>query len=320
MSASLLPIDLLELLAKDVTGNRDRSEPRLKVSTDLVGSLRHTQLRLAGAPEKPRALVDDIRMQTGTYWHERMNKAIMRVGWPYMQEVRLTDYLPEGWGGRADGLIFDPEARAWVLGDYKTARSESLNYLGRDGAKEAHVWQGSAYFYALLKMGLDMFDEFFILYWPIQNEGTKAVTEPIIVSCSPLPQEQVQNLMEERWELTKEYLESLAILHYPHEDNNAVWWLSHKLAPEMERELKVSWNKTRDCFDVKLVPNWATAYCPYDDALCACSKQGTTKIGEWRRDTPHAFNITNEAACPLEVPQPTAADWRKHPSSSNGGS
>jgi hypothetical protein len=201
-----------------------------------------------------------------------------------------------------------------VLGDLKTARGESFSYLSRDGAKSEHIWQLSAYFYALLDMGLDMVNGFFVLYWPM-NAVVRQEVEPRIEECEPLSREEVYGLMQSKYEAVTEYLDSLTF-----EDGEYVNFVENTaISPEMERVPKLIWNKQRDCFDVKLVPHWSTAYCPFEDDLCACNRQGVTKIGEWRRDTPYEFNITNESVyIPLDIPQPSVYDWRRHESRSSG--
>jgi hypothetical protein len=101
--------------------------------------------------------------------------------------------------------------------------------------------------------------------------------------------------MEERWACTRAYLDNrlpkLGGIGDPPEiaaqfmDNDRYKYpdifLNEHLAPVMERVQKCTWDTKRAVWNVSYVPHWSTNYCPYDTALCDCSTQGVTKIGEW---------------------------------------
>lgn len=252
---------------------------------DLVGSLRHTQLRAAGAPTLESELTSDVRLKTGTMWHNLIGYYLVRAGVPVMREVDVTPWLPEGWGGTADWLFWSPDYQAFVLGDLKTIKGEGIKWIMSEGAKEEHLWQLSAYFYALVKMGLPIVKGFAVLYLPL-NIVMRETVEPQVMECDVLPEDVVMARMAERWELTKRYLDYVqdginpAMTSYGEHNT----YLNERLAPPQERVQKVFWASKTRTFDVKLVPHWSTDFCPFPPELCDCSEQGTTKIGHYTFD------------------------------------
>lgn len=248
-------------------------------------------LSAANAPRKPRSIAEDITLKTGDMWHEWLTSQLTSTGHPFMSEIRLSDWLPEGWGGRADWLIYHPDYKAWILGDIKTVTGDGMFWVNKDGAKENHMWQLSAYWHACVEMGLPMLRGFFVLYWPKGPASDKnTVVEASVQECDPYPAEKVLPRMEERWLLTKEYLGSViakgdkTTKGFSTED-----YLTDALAPPIEREQKLVWDSVAKNFAVKLVPHWSTRFCPYEDELCDCSTQGTTKIGH--------YDLTGEYTC-----------------------
>jgi hypothetical protein len=88
--------------------------------------------------------------------------------------------------------------------------------------------------------------------------------------------------MNARRQLVNEYLDAMPPeLPFSRGMANADLFLNDKLADEQDRVQTLHWNKQQGVFDVKLVPHWSAQYCPFPDDLCACSEQGTTKIGEY---------------------------------------
>ncbi|HEY6020336.1 MAG TPA: hypothetical protein VIY48_10645 [Candidatus Paceibacterota bacterium] len=273
----MFPIDLPALFLDEIRGSRRPNDGLLHASTDLAGSLRHSQLRLADAPVNDRELADEIRLAHGTLWHEWFHDTLEKHGVPFFHEVPLKDFMPEGWSGTADWVFWHPDYKAFVLGDLKTARGEAMYWIERDGAKKEHIWQLSAYFYALLKMGLPMVKGFAVMYWPMNNVGGELIL-PSVQECDPIPEELVVKEMETRWELSKKYLDEFG---KGYSAKNPSDFINEYLAPPMEREQKLYWSKQYKSFEVKLMPHWTSKFCPYDDELCDCSQQGTTKIGQW---------------------------------------
>lgn len=177
--------------------------------------------------------------------------------------------MPTGWSGTADWVFWHPEYEAFILGDLKTARGESIYWINQRGAKEEHIWQLSAYYYALLQMGLPMVKGFGIMYWPMNDvEGENPI--PTLEDCEPLAEDIVLGRMIERWLAAKPWI-------------GCDWrpGVFDLLAPEQEREQKLVWNKKMGVIDVKLVPHWSTRFCDWEPPYCSCSSQGTNKIGHF---------------------------------------
>jgi hypothetical protein len=275
----MIPVNLTETIHASLREDRREPDGLLHASGDLVGSLRHSMLRAAGAPTLESEIVSDVRLMTGTFWHRYVGSVLVEQGIPFMQEVKLSPWLPEGWSGTADWLFWDAEREAFVLGDLKTTKGEAVKWLRTEGIKLEHIWQLSAYYYACLEMGLPMLRGVSVFYLPMNNTQDKQEQiEPILLECDPLPRDEVWAEMESRWAATKKYLASLNIL----EPGVAAWYDSEYLAPEQDRVQKIWWNKSKGVFDVKLVRHWSADFCPYPNELCACSEASQEKIGEWK--------------------------------------
>lgn len=265
------------MLKDGLAAERKPREPKLYCSSDLIGSLRHSQLKVAGAPRKENELVSDIRLRTGTMWHDYLAELVVSRGMTVMQEVRLSPWLPEGWGGRADFLVWDSDSRAFHLWDIKTVKGEGLRWVS-EGAKDEHIWQLSAYWHALRVGRFPLLKKASVFYLPMNDaEGDM---EPIIQDVTPLPKDLVWGVMEERWAATRQYLDAL---EYDEPGDLEVFgekqYINDRLAPVQSRVQKLF--KNGDKYELKLVPHWSSRFCPFEPPLCDCSSQGTTKIGEW---------------------------------------
>lgn len=254
----------------------------LHPSGDLLGSLRHSQLRLAGAPTLPTDTPGDIRLMTGTMWHRYMGDLLVKNGVLFMQEIDVTPGLPKGWSGTADWLFWDKRKKAFVLGDLKTIKGEGLKWIETGGAKDEHIWQLSAYFWALKEMGLPMVDGFGVLYLPM-NPDLSSVTplEPVEQLVKPIARDLIWPEMEFRRRECDSYLADYN--SWPNSDIHGQLgaYLVPSLAPERDREQKLVWNKSMGVLDLKLVPHWSTRYCPFGPPLCGCSLQRPEKVGHF---------------------------------------
>jgi hypothetical protein len=275
----MLKKDYTELLDEWLYHTREPSG-NLYPSMDLLGSLRHSMLRAAGAPlREEEGIAGLVRLETGTIWHDRFEMLLRRSQLPVMMEVRLTDYMPEGWSGRADWITWSDKYRAFVLGDLKTIKPEGMPYIRRDGIKDSHMWQLSSYWYALEKMGLPLVKAFHVLYLPFEQEKYE------LLEGVPLDRDLVLGTMVDRAAATRKYLahvNAAKFKAFPAPEDPAFYFVNEFLAPVQEREQVARWNKDKSVFDVKLVPNWSANYCLYPPELCDCHTQGQTKIGEWR--------------------------------------
>lgn len=288
MNENLLPFDMGEIIHTELLKSRRPQDYLLHASGDIMGSLRHTQLGVAGAPTRTRGLLDEFVMMTGTLWHEWLHSTLRGLGVPYMAEVNLTPWLPPGWGGTADALIWNPGLKGWVLQDWKTTKGESLKFIRRDGAKAEHVAQTSAYWHAARKMGLPMVKRITVLYLPKNDTRSKdELVEPLLVDFDPLPAKALHGTMKQRAGRVSEYVASLP---FDPKDVGEVNvrplsdWVTDALEPVQEREQRKFLDRATGTWDVKLMPHWSAAYCPFAEELCDCSTQGQTKIGFFDTD------------------------------------
>lgn len=282
----LLPFDFTELIHHELERERRENDYLAHASSHMSGSLRHAQLDVAGAPKIGSELLSEITLKTGTMWHEWIHDTLRKLGVPYMAEVNMTPWLPPGWAGTLDALVWNPDLKGFVLVDFKTTKGESIKWLRRDGAKEEHRLQTSAYWHAARKMGLPLVKAINVLYLP--KNATRAkddLVEPLLIDFNPLPARTLHASMKKRWGRISEYTGSL-----PSSTAGAVWvpeiqdWVTDALEPVQEREQRLFRDRETGTTDVKLVPHWSAAYCPFPLELCDCSTQGTTKIGYYDLD------------------------------------
>jgi len=267
---SILPVDLPNMFLGEIMANQREPDGLLHCSSDIASPLRFVQLRAIGAPSTPRPIAQDIRLAHGTLWHEWFHAVLEKSGIEFKYELNLNEYLPPGWGGTADWLFWHPSYEAWVLGDLKTTRGEGMFFIQKDGAKDDHVWQLSAYWYALSRMGIPLIKGFGIMYWPMNDTSDAVDVTPVVAECQPIEEEVLLSTMEAIRVEVDNYRTVYA---------ETGQYLNPALAKMPEREQKYYWNKARGTFDVKLVPVWYERYCEFDENLCPRSK--TEKIGEW---------------------------------------
>jgi hypothetical protein len=265
--------------------------------------LRHAQLDAVEAPRNPESLISTIRMMTGTLWHEWMHDTLKRLGIPYMAEVNLTPWMPVGWGGTSDFLIWNPDVKAFVMTDLKTTRGEGMRYLERGGAKVEHRMQTSLYWHAARKMGLPLAKKIGVFYLPMNDTRSKdEVIEPLLIDFDPVPVRELFKTARQRHKSVEKYRASLPKPNpRPLEVEE---FLTDALAPVQEREQRIYYDSKTDTWDLKLVPHWSAAFCPFPDELCDCSAHGQTKIGMYDVDgTTYIPRKGFEDIVPEAVPQ-----------------
>lgn len=295
----LFPVDLTSLFTEAIAEDKRPPDGKLHASSDLTGSLRHVQLRALGVPAKPSSIASQIRLMTGTLWHRWLQELLVRKGIRVWTEIKLDEYLPDGWSGTADYVFYHPEYEAFVLGDLKTTKGESIFFVNRDGAKEEHIWQLSSYFHGLVAMGLPMVEQVGVLYLPMNDISSGDSPDPTLQEVKPLDESVVWKRMTERAFSVQRVREQIAAEGYhvvgngpldisewnPHKDNSKLLEsLTTFLAPEQERIQKLVWDGRKSIFNVVLTPHWSAAYCDWEPPICQCSLQGTTKIGQYDLD------------------------------------
>jgi hypothetical protein len=282
----ILDFDPVAELRRCLIANRRPPDGLLHPSGDLIGPLRHTMLTAANAPRLESDVVGDTRLMIGTLTHDWLERSFRSR--PVMNEVKLTPYMPEGWSGTADAFFWNHERRGFVLVDHKTIKPEGIGWVIRDGMKDEHLWQASAYWWAAARMGIPLVNGFTICYWPTQQLlAREGAVQPMAVEGTPLPQEVVERRMAERWAATREYLNALPGTEQANIVGMSVedYYINPALAPVNPRVQKLSLNTKLKvpAIDVKLAPHWTSQFCPFDDSLCSCSQQAVSKIGQWVR-------------------------------------
>lgn len=278
MTHSLLPIDLTGIIAAELAAEERADDGLLHPSTHLAAPLRHAQLDKAGAPKKPRPLIDRIVLETGTMWHRRIGEMLVKNGVPVMLEVNLNPWLPKGWGGTADQIYWHPEYKAFFLTDVKTTKGESLRYRIRTGASEDHILQTSTYWHALKKMGLPLLKQIGVFYLPKNDTRSKdELIEPILIEFDPMPVRTLNKLMAERKGRVDEYLASLKFGGKVRISD----WLTDELEPVQPMIQRIYRDKASGDDVLKLTPHWSTQFCPYPPELCACGEQKSVTIGRY---------------------------------------
>ena len=301
--SDLFPVDLPRFFLGEILKSERPPDGKLHPSGDLVGSLRHAQLRAAGAPMRSRAIAQSIRLMHGTIWHDWFHAALEKAGVNFQFEVDVTPWMPEGWSGTADWLFWHPEYNAWVLGDLKTTKGEAIHWIKKDGAKLEHIWQLSAYYWALVNSGRPMVHAVGVMYWPMNDTNDAVDVEPTMQEVAPIDEAIIKSTMESRWELTQAYLYAVA---------EGEGFINPKLHDPQERELTLVWNKKQRIFDVKLTPHWSARFCDYPD-YCDCSQQGVTKVGHWTLDREYIVREGHGEDIP-DVPAPSDQDYARRAS------
>ena len=270
---SLLPFDLTEIIEQELLGQRREPDGLLHASSHLVGSVRHAQLDVAGAPKAPEKLMSSVRMMTGTLWHQWLEDRLRKLGIAAMMEVNLTPWLPEMWGGTADFVIWNPELRGFVLEDLKTTKGESMRYV-KDGPKDEHRWQTSCYWHALKAMGIPMVKRTAVFYLPM-NDIRGGGVEPLMLDFEPLPEKVLYDVMAERSEKAAAYVASID----PEGPGNPGKFLTDELVPVQEPNQVVRFDRKLGVNSLWLEPHWTSMFCAYPAELCDCSEQEKVQIG-----------------------------------------
>jgi hypothetical protein len=244
-----------------------------------------------------------VPLWIGSLIHEDIHRILRKTGVPYMAEVNMTPWLPAGWGGTADAFVWNPELKAFVLTDFKTSKGEAMRFVEQGGAKIEHVKQTSAYWHAAKKMGLPLVKKIGVYYLP-KNNTKGGDVEPLLIDFEPLPVRELGKDMRYRHGRVSEYINSIDPESVPpftaHPE--PYLWLTDALEPVQERQQKLYWDKYSDTWELKLVPHWSAAFCPFPHELCDCGSQGTTKIGFYDFDGTYYPRDGYEDIAPIVTP------------------
>lgn len=258
-------MNVSQLIVDGMASTQRSPDGLLHASSHLSSNLRHTLLSFH--PDIPRGvpdIVSVVRMQTGTLWHAEMERWFK--GRPAMLEVDLSPWMPEGWGGRADYIIWDDEVKAFRLVDLKTIKGDGIVWKKKNGAAEAHVWQTSLYWWACWEMGLPMWNEITVLYLPMNVAPGAELLE---INFEPLSFDQVAERCRDRKRHLKHFVDHGYNLNY---------------LPPSPGRVQRKYKGVDGKMDVKLVPHWEAQFCPYPPPYCDCSTLKTTKIGHYDQD------------------------------------
>lgn len=306
-----VPLDFGKFFSEMLEDDRRVPDGLLHPSSHLRGHMRHVQLDVAGAPKRVNGFANSMRLLAGTMFHEKIHDRMRKKGVPHMPETKLDDWLPDGWAGTADCLLWNAEHRAFALVDYKTIEGRGVYWIETQGSKVPHIWQISAYLYACDAMGIPVFtDEGYILYVPItegQNDvGTRGALMEVV---TPIEKSLLHKHMADIKSKTDNYLTTLDDLGGVSSIEDYI--KTAALADPPAREQKLFWDKDKKIFHVRLVPPWGARYCPYDEPLCTCSSLKTEKIGEFNLDGQYSPREGYEETIPTVVPSSSEVNKRK---------
>lgn len=285
--ASNLPELLHELLEKE-GGSWDKTS--LHPSMDLQGCLRRTCLDYAKAEKRPDTFTDLTRKRIGRELHRWLQWVLEKNDYEVEKEVKVHEGLPDGWRGSADILLRARKAEETWLIDLKTVSSVSLYMADVTSGRvqlsnkssswpsEDYVWQLSAYYHALKKMGHEV-DRAMLLFWPVDTyydrQGRKHSMAPRQAEIDPIPEEEVWAKMDEvskavdQWKGTWEKTGSPENYDLP-----------SYMEPEQKLIPKPS-AKRVEYYEVHQKLDWRCRYCPFFQVSCQ-PPYSDEKVGEYR--------------------------------------
>jgi hypothetical protein len=274
-SAAELP-GLLQKLLED--GASSWKKESLHPSTDLLGCLRRTCLELAEAEQRQPATIELTRRRLGTELHRWMQAALEEQGYQVENEIDLRDGMPGRWSGRADTLLTARSSgEVWLIdlkivpsvqlymADLNSDRRQPLSNKDNSWPSRDHIWQMSAYVWALREMGKQV-DKAALLYWPVDTyydrAGRKHAIEPRAVEIDPVPKDELWARMEgvdgqvAEWEkATKKTGEAI---NYD---------LPQHLEPEQKLIPKPSYKRVEK-YELHQKLDWHCRYCPFFGVSC----------------------------------------------------
>lgn len=259
-------------------GDKEPSENYLGCSGDLCGCLRRLQLRVAGAPQAEPTLkeqaAENINAVLGRYWHDAMERELKALDVKNV-ELRLSDSLPDGWGGRLDVLL------PLASGKYRVAdfKFKDASALHRASVLPAYEYQLTAYYHALAESGLSVDDTLAVIFL---NRGPyihrRETTEPYVI-CEFQPimdRDSMWDYMRER----KSLVDAYATQVQQEGDYLTDLLAGPEGAVQRLTEVKQKGVKYSE-WDLYLEPIYETKFCEFNDDLCAC-RFDSVRVGSYR--------------------------------------
>jgi hypothetical protein len=263
----------------------DRREPTglLHCSSDSWKPLRFIQLEsvLGKTDEDEYGSLMTMKLGTLTHdWLESYLKLADLGDWELVaSEWDVTPYLPEGWTGTLDHLFRHKPTNTLSIMDVKTAKPESIQYLGNK-PKTEHTTQVSCYHTAVER-------------WLVESAGNRSTSlDPEIAVCyvpkgKTSKQETIEPVIKTAYAEPSAWANMVGIsrqvAEYKAKYERTGELLNDCLASMPEPELKVFWDKTQNNWTVKSLPSWMETYmCGFDEALCP--RTPSAKVGSWSID------------------------------------
>lgn len=298
--------NLPDVIHKALLADRRPPTGLLHCSSASWQPLRFTQLG-AIIPEDETDFGSLITMKLGTLTHEWFEKYVTETAsnafgddWDLIDtEIDLTTSLPEGWTGTADYLLLHAPSGMYAVTDLKTSKPEALAYLNGE-PKESHWIQVSCY-HAALSAEYVLDPDISICYLPKGKTARQETVLPVMVSKTAMPKQQIFSRLEEIKMRTDQYVAEYERTNDP---------LNKYLAPMPEGELKVSWNKAQNVFDVVLRPHWTETFIGSRFGEELCPVTSSAKMGSWTTDgfwQPRKGFSTDQ-----EIPRPSKEQMESH--------
>lgn len=266
-------MDFTDELEQFLLLNKREDDGKLHCSSALTDNLRHVQLGAVNAPSKAEDLMSLVRMNTGTLWHEWLDRMFNDSKYLVETEVKLDSNMHHRWSGTCDMLIRDNDTNEWHLYDYKVVNPMSLPWVQRSGGKIDHKWQVSAYYYAARDYIKGKFDEVLspdlaVVYLPAFTDNK--VSAPFIAQFLPIDQATFTTERDARTALVDAYAAEYAT--------------NLKLINEVLVEADLYEYKERKGKVVRL-PHWRSRFCPYVNEteggvpICGCDRLSQKTLG-----------------------------------------
>lgn len=276
-----MAFDLEALIQHGLKRDRRDNDSLLHCSSHLTVPLRRVQLesvlQSSGTPS------NEFRLLVGTLVHQWLDGLLDSSKVPVMHEVSLTPWLPKGWSGTCDALIWNPELKAYDLHDFKTINNTL--YVSVE-PKEDHVVQVSAYAAGVLSSGIPLGNCYIDYLGILDNRFVSHLVAPID------PGEIVDRM---------EYIrDRVAEYQYEHHMSRDV--LNKYLEPPAPVEERWNWNTHRKGWGAYVGPPYSCRYCPIDSTLCPCKLEPDTYLGINKRGKFYPGKEENDYGTPLTDP------------------